>query len=158
MVLSGSWDGHVRAWKVSADKKRIEALGVVGLATPNSNAPQEATPLMNGFSHAGPDSSLSPDTNVPHHHSNNLHSPQETLMPIARGVINDISVFERGERGRDGVCIVVAVGKEHRLGRWARVQGGKNGALVLEVPRVGGRVNGVKEAANGISKGEGEEE
>jgi ribosomal RNA-processing protein 9 len=154
VVLSGSWDGHVRAWKVSADKKRIEALGVVGLPTPDSNAPQEATPLMNGFYHAGPDSSLSPDTNIPHH-SNNLHSPQETLKPVARGVINDISVFERG---KDGVCIVVAMGKEHRLGRWARVQGGKNGALVFEVPRVGGKVNGVKEAANGISMGGGEEE
>jgi ribosomal RNA-processing protein 9 len=157
VVLSGSWDGHVRAWKVSADKKRIEALGVVGLPTPYSNAPRETTPLTNGFNHAGPDSWLSPDTNIPHH-SNNQHSPQETPIPIARGVINDISVFERGERGKDGVCIVVAMGKEHRLGRWARVPGGKNGALVLEVPRVGGRVNRVKDVANGISEGEGEEE
>jgi ribosomal RNA-processing protein 9 len=104
--------------------------------------------LTNGFNHAGPDSWLSPDTNIPHH-SNNQHSPQETPIPIARGVINDISVFERGERGKDGVCIVVALGKEHRLGRWAGVRGGKNGAVVFEVPRVG-RVNGVNGVIGGV--------
>ncbi len=38
------------------------------------------------------------------------------------------------ERGKDGLCVVVALGKEHRLGRWKKVQG-KNGAMVFEVPR-----------------------
>jgi ribosomal RNA-processing protein 9 len=50
-------------------------------------------------------------------------------------------VFERGDRGKDGVCVVVAVGKEHRLGRW-KVLHGKNGAVVLEIPRVQ-KTNGV---------------
>jgi len=27
MILSGSWDGHVRVWRVSDDKKRIESVG-----------------------------------------------------------------------------------------------------------------------------------
>lgn len=30
LVLSGSWDGSVRVWKVAADKKRLEAVGVLG--------------------------------------------------------------------------------------------------------------------------------
>ena len=35
----------------------------------------------------------------------------------------------------NGICIVVATGKEHRLGRWIKANG-KNGAVVLEVPKV----------------------
>ena len=50
-----------------------------------------------------------------------------------KGIVNDISVFERGERGKDGLCIVAAVGTEHRLGRWKKMKG-KNGAVVFEVP------------------------
>ncbi|KAI4145281.1 MAG: hypothetical protein L6R39_003860, partial [Caloplaca ligustica] len=50
-----------------------------------------------------------------------------------RGVINDIDVFERGERGKDGLRVVVATGKEHRFGRW-KTHKGKNGAVVFEVP------------------------
>lgn len=62
-----------------------------------------------------------------------------------RGVINDIGVFERGEKGKDGLCVVVATGTEHRFGRWKTVKG-KNGAVVFEVPRVrleNGLVNGL---------------
>jgi ribosomal RNA-processing protein 9 len=159
VILSGSWDGHVRAWKVSGDKKRIEALGIVGLPDPNSalphRTPQETPPLTNGFSHAAADpdaAALPTDTTIPHRGKNS----QDARKPIARGVINDISVFERGERGKDGVCIVVALGKEHRLGRWAKVPAGKNGALVFEVPKVG-RVNGV-DGVKGVVNGDVSEE
>jgi ribosomal RNA-processing protein 9 len=61
-------------------------------------------------------------------------------------VVNDISVFERGDRGKDGACVVVALGKEHRLGRWKEVKG-KNGGVVFEIPRVQ-KMNGVAAAAN----------
>jgi ribosomal RNA-processing protein 9 len=64
--------------------------------------------------------------------TNNREDPE----PVVRGVINDISVFERGDRGKEGVCVVVALGKEHRLGRWEKVAG-KNGAMVFEVARHG---------------------
>ncbi|KAI5291397.1 pre-rRNA processing protein [Ascosphaera aggregata] len=118
IVLSGSWDGHIRAWQISEDKKRLRALGPVG---GNINA------------------------------------------PLIKGVVNDIAVFERRNREssrsvvpvkekmvkvaasrteRKGLCIVAAVGKECRLGRWKsfnsqRIDGepaGRNGAIVLEVP------------------------
>ncbi len=139
VVLSGSWDGHVRAWKVSGDKKRIEALGIVG--RPDINPKHETPLLTNGFGHPDPDIPLPEDADISLR-GKRQDNQQEAPMPIARGVINDISVFERGERGKDGVCIIVALGKEHRLGRWARVSGGKNGAVVFEVPRVR-RMNGV---------------
>ena len=96
LILSGSWDGHVRAWRVSDDKRKLEALGPIGLAQPDPPSP----PLV-----------------------------------AIRGVINDISVFERGERSTGGICITVAVGKELRLGRWMKFKG-KNGAVVFEVPRL----------------------
>jgi ribosomal RNA-processing protein 9 len=162
VILSGSWDGHIRAWKVSGDKKRIEALGVVGLPDSISALPQgtleETPPLTNGFSHAGPNTPLVLDPS-PSNHSKDQRSRQDAQKPVARGVINDISVFERGERGKDGVCIVVALGKEHRLGRWAGVRGGKNGAVVFEVPRVGrvNGVNGVKGGVDGDMDGDGKE-
>ena len=30
-MISGSWDGYVRAWKISADKRRVEPLGALGV-------------------------------------------------------------------------------------------------------------------------------
>ncbi|MBE3045026.1 hypothetical protein IMZ48_21205 [Candidatus Bathyarchaeota archaeon] len=110
LILSGSWDGYVRAWRLTEDQKAIEPMGVLG---------------RNPAAEADGDGDVSGIT----------------------GVINDIAVFERGEKGVDGLCVVAAVGKEHRLGRWKVEKGGKNGGVVFEVPRVKGR-------ANGFEKGE----
>ena len=86
LVLSGSWDGCVRVWRVSEDRRKLEAVGVLG---------REGE---------------------------------------VRGVVNDLAVFERGQKGKDGLGVVVATGKEHRLGRWVK-QEGRNGAMVFEVTR-----------------------
>lgn len=99
LVLSGSWDGCVRVWKVSMDKKRIEAVGVLG----------KDRARVDG---------------------------QEGMV---RGVVNDLGVFERGERGKEGICVVAGVGTEHRLGRWKLIEG-KNNAVVFEVPNIEGGV------------------
>ncbi|RDW67607.1 WD40 repeat-like protein [Coleophoma cylindrospora] len=97
VILSGSWSGDVRAWKLSDDKKKIEELGAI-------------SSTVNG---------------------------EETEQKAARGVVNSISIFERGDRAKDGICVVVATGKEHRLGSWQRkhIPGAKNGAVVFEVAR-----------------------
>jgi len=110
VVLSGSWDGLVRVWKLSDDKRKLEPAGVLG-REPAGDQPA-----------AGED----PGRHI-------------------RGVVNDIAVFERGDRGKDGLCVVVAVGKEHRFGRWGNVRGGRNGAVVFEVPRAP-----PKAVANGV--------
>ncbi|KAL2068519.1 hypothetical protein VTL71DRAFT_14856 [Oculimacula yallundae] len=120
VILTGSWDGQVRAWRVSEDKKRIEAVGTLG-----AEGIVPVKELTNGDSHLGEDLDKVPST-----------------APV-RGVINDISLFERGDRGKDGVCVVVAVGKEHRMGRWMSAEGGKNGGVVFEIPRVEEKTNGV---------------
>jgi len=100
VILSGSWDGCVRVWKVSADKKKLEPVGVLG------------------------SEDISPD-----------ETEETAAKGVVRGVINDISIFERGERGKDGVCVVVGVGKEHRFGRWMK-ESGKNGGMVFEIGKV----------------------
>ncbi len=99
LVVSGSWDGNVRVWKVSGDKKRIEAAGVLGR-------------------HAG---------------AEGKGNVKDGAAGEVKGVVNDLGVFERGERGKDGICVVVGLGAEHRFGRWNVVKG-KNGAVVFEVP------------------------
>lgn len=125
IVFSGSWDGCVRVWCLSKDKRKLESLGVLGV--------DSSSPITSSSSSS---SSSSSTFSVP-------------------GVVNDIAAFERGERGRDGLSVVVAVGQEHRLGRWGRQEGARNGAVVFEVGRLDKRaangVNGVNGHANGTA-------
>ncbi|KAF2429839.1 WD40 repeat-like protein [Tothia fuscella] len=123
LILSGSWDGFVRAWRVSADRRRLERVGIVGHADDNT---EENAVALNGLTNG----------DGPNGHTKEKQEKQK----LAVGVINDIAVVERGERGKDGLSIVVALGKEHRLGSYKMVQG-KNGAVVLEVKKTVKRIN-----------------
>ncbi|KAK1247812.1 hypothetical protein MKX07_000700 [Trichoderma sp. CBMAI-0711] len=127
VILSGSWDGHVRIWKLSEDKKRIDLVGTLG------GSPEDQ-PSENGDDQP------------------NNGTPKAPRPRPIHGVINDIAVFERGDRGQDGICIVAAVAKDHRLGRWTvnKGNGVRNGGVVFEVPKV------PKSLTNGAHK-EGEE-
>ncbi|KAK1964815.1 WD domain-containing protein [Colletotrichum sublineola] len=105
VILSGSWDGCIRVWRLSEDKRKLEAAGVL------TSEAEQASRASKG-------------------------KPEDASGGL-KGVINDIAIFERGERGQDGICVVAAVGKEHRLGRWQMRKGkGKNGGYVFEVPRL----------------------
>ncbi|KAL2852870.1 WD40-repeat-containing domain protein [Aspergillus pseudoustus] len=151
IVLSGSWDGWIRAWKVSDDKRTIHPLGPIG-GGPPSQAPDTPSKQLEQ-SLASADGSQS-------------HVVEEKTEPLVKGVVNGISVFERrvettkpGQVPSDsksksksasdtaleprGLCIAVAIGKEHRLGRWkcygnnyfeGATAEGRNGAMVFEVP------------------------
>ncbi|TKW56314.1 putative WD repeat-containing protein C2E1P5.05 [Colletotrichum tanaceti] len=124
VILSGSWDGCIRVWRLSEDKRKIEVAGVL-----TSEAEQAASKAAKGKS--------------------------EDAAGGLKGVINDIAIFERGDRGQDGICVVAAVGKEHRLGRWQMRKGkGKNGGYVFEVPKVLKKpeVNGNNNASNSESE------
>lgn len=125
LILSGSWDGWVRVWRVSADKKRVERVGVLGaevkIPTPINNT--DAGDVISSTEQEEAEA-----INLPTNNAN------EDLGPV-RGIVNDIALYERGERGKDGLCVVAATGTEHRLGRWKQVAG-KNGAVVFEVPRI----------------------
>jgi ribosomal RNA-processing protein 9 len=116
LVLSGSWDGCIRAWRVSADRRRLERVGIVGQV---DEVPLEQEVALNGHKDK-------PVTNG--------HTQEEQKLAV--GVINDIAVFERGERGRDGLCVIAAMGQEHRLAKWKRHHEGRDGAVVFEVPRL----------------------
>ncbi|KAL2040066.1 hypothetical protein N7G274_006969 [Stereocaulon virgatum] len=106
LVVSGSWDGEVRVWKVSGDKRRLEGSGVVGRIEKEGGS----LDVVDGAQEDGEDVSV-------------------------MGLINDISVFERGDNEKDGLSIVAAIGTEHRLGRWQKVKG-RNGAVVFEVQKI----------------------
>lgn len=146
VILSGSWDGYVRVWKLSEDKRRIDRVGVLGATSeedgailshhPQSQFPQAQTPAngVNGHKEDSTPSSL-PSTKQTEKSKEETPTP-ESALGLVKGIVNDICVFERGDKGKDGLCVVVALGKEHRLGRWKKMAGGRNGAMVFEVPRV----------------------
>ena len=107
VVLSGSWDGRVRIWRVSEDKKRLESMGLVGkVQTDDGDQKVAGVEVRDGRDEGA-----------------------------VRGIINDLSVFERGGRGKAGLCVVAALGTEHRLGRWKKIYG-SNKPIVFEVPKV----------------------
>ncbi|KAL3481655.1 WD40-repeat-containing domain protein [Aspergillus californicus] len=152
VVLSGSWDGWVRAWKISDDKKTIQPLGPVGGGTLSPDAPDTPSKQL----------------------EQNLASVDpEVAEPLVKGVVNDIAVFERREEtakpgqlpsesksksqppGPRGLCIAVAVGKEHRFGRWkcygnnyheGSTTDGRNGAIIFEVPFLSNKVGSTEGA------------
>ncbi|KAJ5759671.1 hypothetical protein N7520_006827 [Penicillium odoratum] len=152
IVLSGSWDGSIRAWRIPEDKKTIIPLGPVGLGTSGLSAPDTPSQQLNQSLASG-----TPGVDVMDIEGN---SQQNAVSeePLIKGVINDIAVFERrpeseqpqskGSRSQTGpeprgLCIVAAVGKEHRLARFkhfannyekATPSDGRNGAVVFEVP------------------------
>jgi ribosomal RNA-processing protein 9 len=156
VVLSGSWDGWVRAWRISDDKRTIIPLGPVGAGSLSQAAPDTPSKQLNNALALD----TTPDPETKEIEAKPDHEPQEP-QPLIKGVINDIAVFERrpeqassstkssSKSQKDsapearGLCIVAAVGKEHRLARWkcyannydqGNAPDGRNGAVVFEVP------------------------
>ena len=162
IVLSGSWDGFIRAWRVSEDKKMLHPLGPVGVGnkfsppTPSHQLNQSLNSTINGKSNT----SQSTDSH-PAAAATATSTTESEPEPLLKGVVNDIAVFERrpdfpsksasssagkklpsNAREKKGLCIVAALGKEHRFGRWncfakSQYRGpssqGRNGAVVFEV-------------------------
>ena len=129
VVLSGSWDGQVRIWRVSEDKRRLEPMGTVGKVQGEGGDDKTA--------------------------NSEVKSGQEG-KPV-RGIINDLSVFERGDRGKDGLCVVAALGTEHRLGRWKKVHG-SNRPIVFGVSKIVKIGEAEAEAEHGIEEGDGKDD
>jgi ribosomal RNA-processing protein 9 len=119
LILSGSWDGVLRAWKVSEDKRTIESVGIVG------NADYKDI-HMNGLGNGDLRSQNG------HEHSQENSDSQR----LVRGLVNGMVVFEKGDRGNDGICIVAVVSKEHRIGKWKKVPKGRCEGIVYEVARI----------------------
>jgi len=132
IVLSGSWDGWIRVWQVSEDKRSLISLGSVGSASGNKE--EDRVSLVNGDEE-------SPAT------GGESRPPNQQIQRHIRGIINSLDVFERRQELRDafggkkegdtqGLCIVAGIGKEWRLGRHMRTSKGRNGAMVFEVPLI----------------------
>ncbi|KAL4978027.1 WD40-repeat-containing domain protein [Aspergillus desertorum] len=162
IVLSGSWDGWIRAWKISDDKRTIQPLGPVGAGTHSpADAPDTPSKQLE-------QSLASADPSRRHSFTNTI--PESEAEPLVKGIVNGIAVFERrAETAKPGqippeskakslksnpetrgLCIAVAIGKEHRFGRWkcyannyhkGSTSEGRNGAMVFEVPFYADRVD-----------------
>jgi ribosomal RNA-processing protein 9 len=123
IFMSGSWDGYVRVWKISQDKRRIEPLGRLGCVESSVDN------LLDEFGLSS--AALS-------HSALRAVSDGTEAHGVVSGIVNDLAIVDRGERAKDGVLVIAAVGKEHRLGSWKVMeeeQGGKNHAVLFEVPR-----------------------
>ena len=105
LVLSGSWDGYIRAWRVSEDRRKLTPVRILGQEL------REKVSIDPLLEDATEDSKRFPE-------------------PPRRGLVNDIAVIDGGN---SGISVVVALAKEHRLGRWKTVPG-KNGAMMFEIP------------------------
>ncbi|KAK5173471.1 pre-rRNA processing protein [Saxophila tyrrhenica] len=119
VVISGSWDGYVRAWKISQDKRRIVPLGAIGVA--------EAVDTLLKREGLSSDS-ISKDA------LDAMHKGVSDEKRI-NGIVNDLAVVETGDRGKESLLIAAAVGKEHRLGGWKNYEDGKNCVVVFQVHR-----------------------
>lgn len=157
-ILTGSWDGYIRVWKLSEDKRRLERAGVLG-ATADADGnilahePQPQFPAATTAEKTNGDSSSHAQAQPTRQTAKaKRDSPTPTsALGLVKGIVNDISFFERGEKGKDGLCVVIALSKEHRLARWRKMEGARNGAMVFEVPRVKkdavAQTNGMDESA-----------
>lgn len=126
VVLTGSWDGTVKAWKVRTDKKGLESLGVV-------------SPILDSHESNGS--------------MNGLTNGQSTgSQKRIEGVINDLIVVEKGERAKQGITVVAVTSREHRLGRW-NVDRIRSTAIKFDISRrrFETAVNGINGHANARS-------
>lgn len=162
VILTGSWDGYIRVWKLSEDKRSLQRLGVLGaIADENGNIlshePQSQFPNIPTETNGMNGHSSHPEPTRQAEMSKTDSPTPESALGIARGIVNDISFFERGDKGKDGLCVVVALSKEHRLGRWKKMEKARNGAMVFEVPRVK-KEKEAAELTNGVEHGSEEME
>jgi ribosomal RNA-processing protein 9 len=121
IFVTGSWDGYVRVWKISTDKRRIESLGRVGCAASSISELLEQEGLSLDM--------LSNDA---------LQALTNGTIKNGRveGVINDLAIVDVGDRAADGIMVIAAVGTSHRLGNWKEYKEGKNYAVMFEIPRL----------------------
>lgn len=169
VVLSGSWDGWIRIWRISEDKRSLLPVGAVAMKTSMSTTIAGQGVLTNGVHDHSSESTL--DNEIGNEAGENEKDKTEAVSPI-RGIVNSLAVLGRrnnvhgslknhapinvnkvnsashdsldGASDNDdddneddeitGLCIVAGTGKEPRLGRWTKFAGGRNGAVVMEVP------------------------
>jgi ribosomal RNA-processing protein 9 len=117
VFVSGSWDGFVRVWRVSKDRRKIESLGRIGVSIDGEDV---LSGLVNGEREAA---------------ANGIEEDEGVERSIP-GIVNDLAIMDVGDRGKSGVMVLAAVGKELRAGRWKVEKDGKNCGILFEVPRM----------------------
>ncbi|KAF2725453.1 WD40 repeat-like protein [Polychaeton citri CBS 116435] len=142
--VTGSWDGYVRAWKLSDDKRRIEPLGVLGPSSALPPSPTSATDEL--LAQQGLQPLITSVNGFPNAESNSI-----------QGVVNDLAIVDRGDLHKSSgrVTILAAVGQEHRLGRWKSSPpvkaSGWNGCVMFEVGKSSAVIEGTEPATDEIN-------
>ncbi|KAI7202326.1 hypothetical protein D0869_09934 [Hortaea werneckii] len=182
LFVSGSWDGVVRVWKVSGDKRRIEALGAVGgggrdVASESSGNNEAVMSALlgaagdnEGREDGGGEGARTSSALVEEVVQEAMRGGAPSALTAAatgtaHGVINDLAIVDRGERGKDGVLIAAVVGSEHRLGRWSSMEEVKSRLVLFEVPKKVAAGDGEEEVGeaestkqlNGVGRNDGED-
>lgn len=141
VFVSGSWDGYVRAWKISNDKRRIEPLGALGAIAEN---------VDDLLAEEGLTSDALTKTAL-----NSIRMDAAGQSHIS-GIINDLSIVD-SSKDKGVVLVAAAVGKEHRLGRWKEDANGKNYIVFFEVSPLSAEENGdleIESANQGSDEGD----
>ena len=142
VVMSGSWDGKVRLWRVSGDKKRLEPMGWIGGKDGEDGGDDD-------------DDEENEERNG--NNNGNGRGEEKRKQNSLRGIINDLSILEsstlahadpkakntkpdqkiKAKEKQTGLLVLAALGTEHRLGRWKKIPGdsGSNRPVVFQVPR-----------------------
>lgn len=162
VFVSGSWDGQIRVWAITTSGGAVKsfrplfslpAQGVV-------NSLQIIQPPLNTLSlttgGAVHTSAVKP---AEWKRRSGLHSPSSTKENHEAEMEGEGEGLSRLERTKQNAppIVIAALGKEHKLGRWVKVDEAKNGTLVIPLKlkrqteegkesRGVGRVNGEKKA------------
>lgn len=139
LIFSGSWDGQIKVWKLSADLRSFDLLGTVTIPGFNrsekENADSEKPDLEVDGKQNGNLQNVTPvsnkDVKSRKKYKKNKHDGNAGL-----GVINRICVAESGTKGHETYAVVAAVSKEIKNGRWIKIKNGKNGLLTFRLDRV----------------------
>ncbi|KAJ3030528.1 pre-rRNA processing protein [Rhizophlyctis rosea] len=115
VFASGAGDGYIRVWKLADNKKMFGILNVIPMpGFINSLQFFEASPL--------PESSPSADS------SSEEVAEEEGLTERAKQILKRAGKETKGDTE---LFLAGGVGQEHRLGRWWRCKGVRNGVRVV---------------------------
>ncbi|TPX61901.1 hypothetical protein PhCBS80983_g00876 [Powellomyces hirtus] len=124
LFASGSADGYIRLWKIDASKRRFQMVACIPMpGFINSLTFFEAPPLPT-------EQPTTPKPPTPHP----TDLPTPSITPItrldrARAALATTPSSKRPQK--DNLYLALAIGQEHRLGRWWRYKGVKNAVKVV---------------------------
>ncbi|KAJ3141048.1 pre-rRNA processing protein [Geranomyces variabilis] len=138
MFASGSADGYLRLWKVDAGKKRFTMIACIPMpGFINSLAFFEAPSVPADTPKQKSDTNTTPTTDAD---ASSTPSSTPTTSAAARLASARAAAAQASSAGKtsrvtekDSLHLAIAIGQEHRLGRWWRIKDVRNEVRVLDL-------------------------